>query len=1633
MNPYVVSLSGEWPNEQYVYTINENVIDSRLNQMPVRFICAPYYSEDHNYADTFYDPPGLNSLIGVSSNSYYFITPNNLEFNVKLKSDLTFVWNPSSLRYQNYGNFFNVLMLQTEQPIFYGASVYPSQLFLYPVSSVILKEYQITTSDYVYVTAYDAEDYGLFKNTEFLNEFTAQPLLTPLVSTLFYITTSSGIRSTNSLSELISFFNSTTGIVDYFIDINEPVSSVYYSISSGTYYPSVINLNDLNIFLTVTSANFYTSSILINQASAIAYNTLVYNLTGQTFWLQTSTVLLSAHEFQFSTIGYGNSIKTQHSKFLSTKPSVANINYQNINIDNIVYELSGVIVHGQKNVVSFEDDINPIYYNTLLEPIGSYIRPDTTRLSYFVDFYDYSGALPFIRGLGDSFDDNLLEADRSIESSYILRHNNNNKLLTFQLLQSSINPTFSLESAENCVLSAVLDYDTSRFYYYNTGKFIYNPENFGVVTPISGVRNSNLSLRYIAETPYILNTQETVSSTLLSISSYPTLKLNTPITWSNHNKTVNWQLKYPPYYYTFKNSYKKGIYNYQNKNTLNFYISSALIKTDVFTFVDDYRLDYATATLHTSIYSDFDIIELPLKEYSTNDLISFKLNSNSLLNLNLLSAYLVSADNPSDALTSTDTIYYDISASPYIPAASGTYLRLVYDIENGGTIISIRPSLSTQIGTFEGYWANTFALALDYQPRKFIKPLKIETQSQNVSSVVVTIKHLSGFNETGADLSLTRVLWNIDPPENLIISNLDTNQILNLNDYYLFEDAHTLKIDNVGNTSFVVYLSSEQYLQNVSKKIEPDFFDLYSENKALVVVEEFENKEKIKKLKLNSKIPYYGKIFDVEETAIISWEWAYKDANNTQVSAYYYNGNQKLPYVFGQTDSVFLLSSIYFDIESDYTLTEQYIPLDVTVEVGDQGKNMIGVSSIFVNSYPDPSIFNTHFNAYYENFLTSKILDTQQGLKSLTREPKGTNVFKFIPEKLNSALQIGNLRWQIDSSKFLEHTTNTTEYTEIIEISSNPELEFYDPSITKDFNLYTVLNQNYLNLEYLNGITAVPVLSLEQLNNIYYALSSPNLKNKNSILEFLSAKENSFPLATSITVITTSFYESIFDSSEEYKTLNGFDNLYTTYFYTSTLSAWSESDLILNLDYEYTGYVANYWLSSKNVIVSDDLPSVTSFVDSYITNKNNVLNVFTTYNYTTSLSYTISSRVIDDTLYFLNTVSLIASGVYLPEWDVAYNFKESASVIIVNEGEFTTTPFMYVIPKFIWAPDGNKKATRYLTITDIENPSTYSSIVGNKTYTNNKNQNLICGIQIDGVQDRALESEDSLVFIFGTDTDNGIQVLADSIIDQQNEYKIAGYSRVIVSDFKLPYHSNITSVQGQNVYLTAFNKFFPPEGGLTFLSLKSLTAQELTTDFYPITTKTEPRSYDTAGALIGNILLASPRVYDYEPCKLMFYPKIKTIDVDEGGLIQVKQIVETNPVNSPNIIDYDQSTVTYILSSDYWTQYLTVPAMSSSTISLFNLTIGDPFKPLQVSKYNTQNLVLQASARIASRIPSTTFNKYSSAQYTGDRDLWQTVFVDINGNEEMTYKILVPKISTTTEYLSTYQPFSVKQDWVISI
>jgi hypothetical protein len=131
--------------------------------------------------------------------------------------------------------------------------------------------------------------------------------------------------------------------------------------------------------------------------------------------------------------------------------------------------LSGNITQGNKELIKFTDSYNPITYNVILEKLGCKIRPDTIKLSYFIQYIDYVSKNNTIRSIGDTYDDYSIDTDNSLEASYILNNNHPEKTLTFQLLQSAIDPSKSMESLENCVLSAFLNYDTCNFRYQNRG------------------------------------------------------------------------------------------------------------------------------------------------------------------------------------------------------------------------------------------------------------------------------------------------------------------------------------------------------------------------------------------------------------------------------------------------------------------------------------------------------------------------------------------------------------------------------------------------------------------------------------------------------------------------------------------------------------------------------------------------------------------------------------------------------------------------------------------------------------------------------------------------------------------------------------------------------------------------------------------------------------------------------------------------------------------------------------------------------------------------------------------------------------------------------------------------------------
>jgi hypothetical protein len=1533
MNPYIVTTSGTWPNERYLFTIDRDVVDYRYSLLPIHSIFSPYYCEDNTYTKITFNPAGLNTnLIGLSSNKPLVYTQNDYELNADLTSNiLTFSWNPSAFRKNNYGNILGSIMLQTSENIFFGLVSYPSQLFLYPTSCEVLND--------------------------------------------------NGNKS---------------------------------------------------------------------------------------YVLKTSTVLLSSDYFQFIDPFYSEKVKQGHSEFISKTPQNF-ISFSSSNITNIMYSLSGNITRGNNQIVKFTDNYNPIFYRSLLEKNGCKIRPDTCRLSYFIKFIDYFSTDNTIREIGEEYDDFLSYPDNSLISGYILDQNSINKTLTFQLLQSSLDSNLSLENSANCVLSSILNFDTGVFIYQNFGKRDLNYPDY-MFTPISGIPNTSISLRYIAEAPFISD-NETIMSSVCSLSSPSSfsINLNSPILVSTHNNYVSWHTKYPPYYYSFKNSYKdsSNVFNYENVNNLNFYLSSTVIRNINNLTSEDFREHFAEIDLYTSIYSDYDIIELPLQDYGHNDYIKFSIeNKRTTFNKNKIKAFILYSDSQINTENGTVIQEYDIINSPYVPAISGTYLRIRYDLDSGGTNLTIKPSVLTKVGDFDAYWATTFDVGSNYFVRNSFLLPNITILNQNISSVTLSIARLtsesSGF---GLNLIGSEIVWNIqgENTDDFVIKNVTPVDIgpfsfLNKNEKYPFDYTNQIQITGVSNKEFIVSLSSVLYENINSITIPANYFDLYIENKIFIDHEEIDNNNKIKLLKINCKVPILNKIYDLNSGSNLFWKWSYNNIEDiTPVTAlivppeltinsledfFYFNEIFEFPiYEENSISNSNLISSVYFLIETDYTLTEESIPFDVSVEVYDLGEIYNGNKTIQINTYPNPIIFSTNISVYYPNFETVPLLNTNDNLNSFTRPPNGTNYFAFNASNLNSLnTSISSLKWIFETKVSPASALNSSYYiNETITLVPDSSGS-YNPILFKDLNSYYYEENEYKNLEYINGLTSA-ILTQTDVDLLCSYLNFDRLTALTSTLISISSVENLSPLATSLFITSTSFYTSALFSESDYFFLQEIDNLYKYNLYTSSVDVQEtiDGDLFTS---SYTVYIADFWLSGQNIIVSDNQTNITNFSSINIVSNPNLLSFYTTTNKTTSFEYKLLEQNIQKEAYFETDVTLKAENVSILNWNNLYDFETKAKIVITTELEFTTYPDIFTIPKHIWVPkwrsntlgeSWSKKTEKFVTVLDGYD-TTYQYFLTGKTYGNR----LSCqefNIIITDTQLIDIKPEDPIEIIFSVGNEEQV-FLDEQLIDGPEQYSLNA-NDILIDDFKLPCYSDMYTEGGMTVYVTAFNRFFPSSGGVTYYGINELSSTEISVFNYPITAKTHLREYDDEGFLVGNYVNYNPRLYDYEPVKFRFYPDVSKFDLDQKRTLRVKQIIEVDPVNAPNLIQFNESSVVYELSSLYWTVSTVVPATSNEYIDLFVLNVGDAFTPLTVDDYEVGSLVLTASALVSTKITPYTFSNYSSSEYTGERDLWGSVYQVAIGNEDKPeYEILISKINTITsgtETISTYNALSTPNNYLLTI
>jgi hypothetical protein len=208
----------------------------------------------------------------------------------------------------------------------------------------------------------------------------------------------------------------------------------------------------------------------------------------------------------------------------------------------------------------------------------------------------------------------------------------------------------------------------------------------------------------------------------------------------------------------------------------------------------------------------------------------------------------------------------------------------------------------------------------------------------------------------------------------------------------------------------------------------------------------------------------------------------------------------------------------------------------------------------------------------------------------------------------------------------------------------------------------------------------------------------------------------------------------------------------------------------------------------------------------------------------------------------------------------------------------------------------------------------------------------------------------------------------------------------------IPYNPfELSSSVGIPIVLNAYNDTFYPENLPIPYKIKKLTSNGqsiLDTEYHTISSKTIQFTNPTDN-LYNNFFL-SPVILPYDYIVLDFTPNQTNINIDENNKISITQNLSTLPLNSPSIVI--GGTITYYLSSNFWTVSAQVPAVNG-TYELFTLQLGDPTIPLNSGELGIDNFYLYAKTNIIQQIPPSTFDNYSIAQYPKNRNLWNSITV----------------------------------------
>lgn len=322
------------------------------------------------------------------------------------------------------------------------------------------------------------------------------------------------------------------------------------------------------------------------------------------------------------------------------------------------------------------------------------------------------------------------------------------------------------------------------------------------------------------------------------------------------------------------------------------------------------------------------------------------------------------------------------------------------------------------------------------------------------------------------------------------------------------------------------------------------------------------------------------------------------------------------------------------------------------------------------------------------------------------------------------------------------------------------------------------------------------------------------------------------------------------------------------------------------------------------------------------------------------------------------TITLCALNARLPNWSEKFSTSTTLTFYKEPSARFFK-PFEFVIfPPYTWGLSG-----QYLKLLDgynytlAQGPTAYRNKVSNSQefwLSANKTEfneyNIFCG------QERS--------FVNFLSTNSGL--------------------------VNFPYRSEFYQNSGLKVTMIGYSEKYPAYNGLTFQAVQGYNptvGYAMKTFSFNITAETTPNTSLTA---LSSRFKQSPKLKDYDPILLSFTPNFTSVDLDENRIISIDQTFLTQnngdlsaqPTQNVQQM-FSSNFVIYTLSSENWQVRQFVPALKGA-YDLFILAVGDPAKPLNISKYNFNTLKLTASGTMPMQILPSTFDLYPTQSLTAN-------------------------------------------------